>query len=40
MNQYPIVFVSFRNVDGLDFEHAYEMLKETFPMFLCSIFIF
>ena len=30
MNQCPTVFVSFRNVDGLDFEHAYEMLKETF----------
>lgn len=30
MNQYPTAFVSFRNVDGLDFEHAYEMLKETF----------
>lgn len=30
MNQYPAIFVSFRNVDGLDFKHAYEMLKETF----------
>lgn len=30
MNQYPTIFVSFRNVDGLDLEHAYEMLKETF----------
>lgn len=30
MNRHPTVFVSFRNVDGLDFGHAYEMLKETF----------
>ncbi len=29
MNQYPTVFISFRNVDGLNFEQAYEMLKET-----------
>ena len=26
MNQYPIVFVSFRNVDGLDFKQAYAKL--------------
>lgn len=40
MNQYPIVFVSFRNVDGLDFEHAYEMLKETFSdVFMQHIYL-
>ena len=27
MNQYPTVFVSFRNVDGLNFEQAYEKLS-------------
>ena len=26
MNQYPTVFVSFRQVDGLDFTGAYDML--------------
>lgn len=26
MNQYPTVFVSFRQVDGLDFAGAYDML--------------
>ena len=26
MNQYPIIFVSFRQVDGLDFTGAYDML--------------
>ena len=26
MNQYPIIFVSFRQVDGLDFAGAYDML--------------
>ena len=26
MNQYPIIFVSFRQVDGLDFKGAYDML--------------
>lgn len=27
MNQYPVIFVSFRNVDGNDFQEAYEMLQ-------------
>ena len=26
MNQYPVLFVSFKDVDGLDFESAYAML--------------
>ncbi len=26
MNQYPTIFVSFRQVDGLDFTGAYDML--------------
>ena len=40
MNQYPTVFVSFRNVDGLNFEHAYEMLKETFSeVFMQHIYL-
>ncbi|MDO5424025.1 MAG: AAA family ATPase [Eubacteriales bacterium] len=40
MNQYPTVFVSFRNVDGLDFEQAYEMLKETFSdVFMQHIYL-
>lgn len=39
-NQYPTVFVSFRNVDGLDFKHAYEMLKETFSdVFMQHIYL-
>lgn len=29
MNQYPVILVSFRNVDGLDFGQACEMLKQT-----------
>ena len=29
MNQYPTVFVSFRNVDGLDFQQAYAKLYST-----------
>ncbi|MDO5765686.1 MAG: AAA family ATPase, partial [Elusimicrobiales bacterium] len=29
MNQYPTVFVSFRNVDGLNFKQAYEKLSTT-----------
>ena len=27
MNQYPTAFVSFRQVDGLDFAGAYDMIK-------------
>ena len=27
MNQYPVLFISFKDVDGLDFESAYEQLK-------------
>ncbi|MBQ9438373.1 MAG: AAA family ATPase, partial [Lachnospiraceae bacterium] len=27
MNQYPVLFISFKDVEGLDFEGAYEMLK-------------
>ena len=26
MNKFPTVFVSFRNVDGLDFDSAYDMM--------------
>ena len=29
MNQYPTVFISFRNVDGNNFQEAYEMLEGT-----------
>lgn len=29
MNQYPTLFLSFKDVDGLDFSGAYEMLKVT-----------
>ncbi len=29
MNQYPVVFISFRNVDGLDFHQAYAKLYST-----------
>ena len=40
MNQYPTVFVSFRNVDGFDFSCAYEMLKETFSeVFMQHIYL-
>ena len=28
-NQWPTVFLTFKNVDGLDFESAYEMLTST-----------
>ena len=28
MNQYPTAFVSFRQVDGLDFTGAYDMLTD------------
>ena len=28
-NQWPVLFVSFRRVDGLDFQGAYGMLEET-----------
>ncbi len=27
MNQYPVLFISFKDVDGLDFESAYDKLK-------------
>ena len=27
MNQYPVLFVSFKDVEGEDFDSAYEMLK-------------
>lgn len=27
MNQYPVIFLSFKDVEGLDFESAYAMLK-------------
>ena len=27
MNQYPVLFISFKDVDGLDFERAYDKLK-------------
>ena len=29
MNQYPVLFISFKDVDGLDFEEAYQMLAGT-----------
>ena len=29
MNQYPVLFISFKDVDGLDFEEAYPMLAGT-----------
>ncbi|MBR2728613.1 MAG: AAA family ATPase [Lachnospiraceae bacterium] len=29
MNQYPVLFISFKDVDGLDFESAYKMLAGT-----------
>lgn len=29
MNQYPVLFISFKDVEGLDFEGAYGMLKDT-----------
>ena len=35
MNQYPTVFVSFRQVDGLDFTGAYDMLT----MAIAELFI-
>ena len=28
MNRWPVIFVSFKQVDGLDFASAYEMLKQ------------
>ena len=27
MNQYPVLFISFKDVDGMDFESANDMLK-------------
>ena len=30
MNQYPVVFLSFKDVEGLDFNGAFEMLKSAF----------
>lgn len=29
MNQYPVIFVSFKDVDGRSFESAYDMLAST-----------
>ena len=29
MNQYPVIFISFKDVDGLNFEKAYAVLKNT-----------
>ena len=28
MNQYPVIFLTFREVEGLDFDGAYDCLKE------------
>ena len=40
MNQYPTVFISFRNVDGLNFEQAYGMLRGTFAdIFMQHIYL-
>ena len=33
MNQYPVIFLTFRKVDGLNFKSAYEMLEVTIAEF-------
>ena len=35
MNQYPVLFLTFKDVDGTSFEHAFEMLKFTISQ-VCS----
>lgn len=36
MNQYPVIFLTFRKVDGLNFKSAYEMLEVTIAEFCQS----
>lgn len=33
MNQYPVIFLTFKKVDGLNFKSAYEMLEATIAEF-------
>lgn len=33
MNQYPVIFLTFKKVDGLNFKSAYEMLEITIAEF-------
>ena len=33
MNQYPVIFLTFKKVDGLNFKSAYEMLEVTIAEF-------
>ncbi len=40
MNRYPTVFVSFRQVEGLDFAGAYDMLTVVIANLLISTFIY
>ena len=39
MNKYPTIFVSFRQVEGLDFKGAYDMLTVVIANLLMNIFI-
>ena len=36
MNQYPVIFLTFKKVDGLNFKSAYEMLEATIAEFCQS----
>ena len=39
MNQYPVLFLSFKDVEGLDFEGAYGMLKDTLAS-VCKRYVY
>ncbi len=39
MNKYPTIFVSFKNIDGLSFDSAFDSIKNTF-FNLCSSYLY